>query len=147
MAYQKRKQYFIKGPIQSRYLILTVISMIVPTIVVAGGLYYLQVTLMAKELALPEIIYAHLVPVLKQINIYLAISLPIVFIVIFVYGVLISHRLAGPIFRLEKDLDRIIAGDHSVRIRFRQQDSLDSLAARINRVLDKLPQSNNMPRP
>ena len=51
-----RKQYFIQGPIQSRYLMLTIISMVVPVLFVVGGLYYLQATLMAQELALPEII-------------------------------------------------------------------------------------------
>ena len=139
MAYHKRTQYFIKGPIQSRYLILTLISMIVPTLVVAGGLYYLQSTLMAEELALPEIIYGHLIPVLKKINLYLAVALPLIFLIIFFYAVIISHRLAGPIFRLEKDLDKIIEGDHSVRIRFRSKDCLDSLAVKLNQVLDRLP--------
>lgn len=139
MAQQFRKQYFIKGPIQSRYLILTVISMIVPTLITVAGLYYLQAQLMAEELGLPESIYGHLIPVLKKVNIYLAIGLPIIFAVIFVYAVIISHRLAGPIFRLEKDLDQIISGDRSVRIHFRRKDCLDNLANKLNQVLDKLP--------
>lgn len=141
MEYKKRKQYFIKGPIQSRYLLLTVISMVVPTLVATGGLYYLQATLMAKELGLPEAIYGHLIPVLKQVNLFLAVSLPISFLIIFFYGVIVSHRLAGPIFRLEKDLDRIITGDHSVRIRFRRHDCLDSLAIKLNKVFEKLPKN------
>lgn len=135
----RRKQYFIKGPIQSRYLILTVISMVVPTVLVVATLYYLQAQLMAQELGLPESIYGHLVPVLKKINIYLAIGLPIIFLIIFFYAVIISHRLAGPIFRLEKDLDRIIAGDHSVRVKFREKDALDNLANKLNQVLERLP--------
>ena len=139
--YVKRRQYFIKGPIQSRYLILTVISMLIPTLLVAGCLYYLIATLMAQELGLPESIYGHLIPVLKKINVYLAVGLPLVFTAIFFYAVLISHRLAGPIFRLEKDLDRIIAGDHSVRIRFRTKDRLDNLAQKLNQVLEKLPKT------
>jgi len=65
MPHMMRKQYFIKGPIQSRYLILTVFSMIVPTLLVSGCLYYLIATLMAHELALPESIYGHLIPVLS----------------------------------------------------------------------------------
>ena len=143
MAYQVRKQYFIKGPIQSRYLILTLISMVVPTFLVMGGLYYLQATLMAQELALPESIYGHLIPVLKKVNLYLAVALPILFLIIFIYAVIISHRLAGPIFRLEKDLDKIIAGDYSVRIRFREKDKLDRLANKLNQVLEKLPQTKS----
>ncbi len=136
-----RKQYFIKGPIQSRYLILVLFSMIIPTLLVSGCLYYLIATLMAAELGLPESIYGHLVPVLKKINIYLAVGLPIVFAIIFFYAVIVSHRLAGPIFRLEKDLDKIIAGDHSVRIRFRAKDRLDALAYKVNQVLEKLPKT------
>ncbi|HBQ21787.1 MAG: hypothetical protein A2Z91_04735 [Deltaproteobacteria bacterium GWA2_38_16] len=141
MPHMMRKQYFIKGPIQSRYLILTVFSMIVPTLLVSGCLYYLIATLMAHELALPESIYGHLIPVLKKINVYLAIGLPIIFAIIFFYAVIISHRLAGPIFRLEKDLDRIIAGDHSVRIKFRTKDRLDNIADKLNQVLNRLPKT------
>ena len=139
--YTKRRQYFIKGPIQSRYLILTVVSMLVPTLLVSACLYYLIATLMAQELGLPESIYGHLVPVLKKINVYLAVGLPFIFAAIFLYAVIISHRLAGPIFRLEKDLDRIIAGDRSVRIHFRTKDRLDALAQKLNQVLDKLPKA------
>jgi len=140
--YKMRKQYFIKGPIQGRYLIAIVISMIVPTLLVSGCLYYLIATLMAQQLALPESIYGHLIPVLKRINLYLAVGLPIIFIAIFFYGVLISHRFAGPMYRLEKDLDEIIAGNHKVRIRFRKYDRLDNIAEKLNKVLDNLPQSH-----
>ena len=64
---------------------------------------------------------------------------PHIFPLIFFYAVIISHRLAGPIFRLEKDLDKIIEGDHSIRIRFRSKDCLDSLANKLNQVLNRLP--------
>lgn len=134
-----RKQYFIKGPIQSRYLILTLFSTIVPTLLFAAYLYYINVNVIGKEMALPESIYGTLVPALKKINVYLAIALPVFFAIVFVYAVIVSHRMAGPIYRLEKDLDRIIAGDHSVRIKFRTKDRLDNIAEKLNKVLDKLP--------
>ncbi|MBI4040282.1 MAG: methyl-accepting chemotaxis protein [Deltaproteobacteria bacterium] len=138
-AYKMRKQYFIKGPIQARYLIAMVISMLVPTLLVGAGLYYLQATLMAQQLAIPEAIWGDLVPVLNKVNWYLAIGLPIIFAIVFFYGVIISHRFAGPMFRLEKDLDQIIAGNHSVRIKFRKYDRLDNIAEKLNKVLDRLP--------
>ena len=136
---ERRKQYFIKGPLQGRYLRLLVLSMMVPTVIVTGCLYYLMFTLTANQIAFPDAVAQHLFPVLKKINWILFIGLPLIFAVIFAYGVLISHRMAGPIYRLEEDLDKIAAGDFSRRVKFRTKDRMDSLAEKMNRVLEKLP--------
>lgn len=139
--YIRRKQYFVRGDIQGRYLIMIIISAIVPALVVAGCLYYFMAQLMAQELAFPDAIYAHLVPVLKQIGYIMIIALPIIFVLIFIWGVFISHKFAGPIHRLEEDLAKILSGDLSVRIQFRKKDKLDELATQLNQVLDDLEKS------
>ncbi len=51
---------------------------------------------------------------------------------------ILSHRLAGPVYRLEKDLQDIAKGNFSIRIRFRKKDELKSIAEGINRILDEM---------
>jgi len=51
----------------------------------------------------------------------------------------ISHRLAGPIERLEKELDRVLAGDREHRIQMREKDDLRGVTERINRLLEQRP--------
>ena len=45
---------------------------------------------------------------------------------------IVSNRLAGPIYRLEKDIAKVAQGDLSVRFRLRQKDELQSLAKILN---------------
>lgn len=141
MAEQKqhivRKRYYIRGDIQGRYLFAIIVSAIIPVFLVAGCLYYLMAEMMAQELAFPDAIYAHLVPVLKKIGYIMLIGLPIIFLLILFWGIIISHKFAGPIHRLEEDLAKILGGDLSVRIRFRKRDRLENLALQLNKLLEE----------
>lgn len=132
----RRRKYFIRGEIQGRYLFMIIISAVVPAFIVAGCLYYLMAEFMAQELAFPDAIYAHLVPVLKKIGYIMLVGLPVIFGLIFIWGILISHSFVGPIHRLEDDLDKILKGDLSVRVKFRKKDRLENLAGLLNRLLD-----------
>ena len=63
----------------------------------------------------------------------------IVALILFSWRMLIlSHRLAGPIYRLEKDLADIAKGNFSIRIKFRKKDELRSIADGINKILDEM---------
>lgn len=50
----------------------------------------------------------------------------------------ISHKIAGPMFRFEKDIKRISNGDLSVKINLRQQDQLKDIAKALNLMIDSL---------
>lgn len=52
-------------------------------------------------------------------------------------SLLMTHRLAGPLFRLEDSLDRMAGGDVGFRIRFRAGDELQGLADRMNQVVSR----------
>ena len=46
--------------------------------------------------------------------------------------ILISHRLAGPLFRFQKSLDQLSSGDLTLRFNLRDKDQFKELADRIN---------------
>ena len=46
--------------------------------------------------------------------------------------ILISHRLAGPLFRFQKSLDELSSGDLTLRFNLRDKDQFKELADRIN---------------
>jgi len=134
----KRKKYFIKSGLQTRYLKVIILAVALPTFLFAFCLYYLMFYLMEEQLGIPESIAYNLGPVLTKINIILLLGLPVIIIAILWWGLFISHRIAGPVYRLEKDLDKIAKGDFSLRIKLRKKDELSSIAAGINKVLDKI---------
>lgn len=50
------------------------------------------------------------------------------------FGLLASHKLAGPVLKLERYLNAVADGDYSQRIAFRRNDHLDELAQSVNRT-------------
>ncbi len=134
----RRKRYFIKSGLQARYLRLILLAVALPTFLFAFCLYYLIFYLMAEQLGIPESIAYNITPVLGKINFILLLGLPVIAVALLLWGLLISHRIAGPIYRLEKELDKISKGDFSLRIKFRKKDELASIAEGINKVLDKI---------
>lgn len=133
-----RLRLIVPGGLQFRYLKFLFLSMAVPTLLVTACLYYLIISIVAQEIGFPEAIASALFPAMHRINILLAIGVPVVFLIILLIGLFFSHRLAGPVFRLEKELERIAKGDTSSRIKFRKTDEFAGVAQGINKVLEHI---------
>ena len=133
-----RFNLFTKSPLQFKYLMLIIIAMLVPTLIMGSYLYYFIFTIMAEQLAIPEIIAINLIPVLNKVNVMLIVSLIPLFILLFLWGLIVSHRFAGPLERIEKDIDKILEGDTSVRFKVRDKDDMKSIVDKLNKLLDKL---------
>ena len=52
-----------------------------------------------------------------------------------------SHRIAGPLFRVQKALQALIAGDYGHRIRLRRWDRFREFEGLINELAEKLERS------
>jgi methyl-accepting chemotaxis protein len=50
----------------------------------------------------------------------------------------ISHRIAGPLYRLEKDIAEVNNGNLNVEIRVRKKDELQELAKSLNQMLKSI---------
>ena len=135
---ERRKGYFIKSRLQIRYLRLILVAIILPVFLFSACLYYLVFYLMAEQLGIPESIAYNITPVIKKINLILLFGVPIISAVILFWGLLISHRIAGPLYRLEKELDRISKGDFSLRLKIRRNDELGPIVKGINKILDEV---------
>ncbi|MBC7741760.1 MAG: hypothetical protein H7061_06170 [Bdellovibrionaceae bacterium] len=70
---------------------------------------------------------------------YLSIILPIlVNILIGIYLLLfISNRFAGPLFRLERELDKYIENGGKLQVHFRENDNLKALAHKVNLAFER----------
>lgn len=134
-----RKRFFTRRITQRRYLVLLLVSMLVPLVVVGGCLYYLIFMVMADQLGIPESIAINLFPVIQKINLVLLVAVPPVILVMVLWGVFLSHRFVGPLDRLEDELDRMAEdSDYSRRITLRKNDDLKPIADRINKLLDAI---------
>jgi len=62
----------------------------------------------------------------------------IIMILIMVIGIFYSHRMAGPIYRMEQDIKKVLAGEKDLRIKVRKKDKFKELAELINKLIQKL---------
>lgn len=135
-----RSKWFMRHPIQAKYLLLVLLAMLAPMLLIGFCFYTLVFDLLARQLMFPEAIFANLVPVIERVNAVLALTLPALSLIILWCAIVLSHRFAGPIERIEGDLDRVLAGETQHRIRLRKDDDLKGVADRINALIRKLPQ-------
>ena len=133
-----RKFYLVRNRLERHYLRLIALSIILPTLLTGGCLYYIIFNLMAEQLGIPEVVAYHLLPVVDKVNIFLVIALPIVFVILLAVGLILTRKLVGPIGRLEREVDEIVAGNLSKRLKLRKDDELKPLIDDINILLDKL---------
>ena len=61
----------------------------------------------------------------------------VIFLVLaFLIGILYSHKLAGPIYRVEKSIMALIHGQSDFKIKLRKKDEFKNLADTFNRLID-----------
>ncbi|MFA6321757.1 MAG: HAMP domain-containing protein [Candidatus Omnitrophota bacterium] len=134
-----RTKYITGSRIQMHYLVLLMVSIIVPLVFSVACLYYLVFKIMAEQLGIPEYIALNLFPVIHKINMMLLIGMPPLFLVLIAWGIVLSHRFAGPIERLERELKRIAhSKDYKIRLRVRKGDDVKPIADAVNELLNSI---------
>ena len=134
-----RTKYLTGSHIQMKYLGLLMLSMVVPLVFVGGCLYYLIFSIMAEQIGIPEYIAHNMFPVISKVNLILLIGIPPLFALLMLWGVVLSHRFAGPVERLEGELKNVTEHEHySHRIKVRRNDDMKPIVDSINGLIGKL---------
>lgn len=90
---------------------------------------------------LVEFNFQRTIPGLKRYEIVLPpvlINNLLLMVIIIIVGIFYSHRIAGPIYRMEQDIMRVLSGERNVTIRLRKKDKLKPLAEQINKLIHEL---------
>ena len=130
----RRRQYLVNKPTQLRYMSLVAI----PLVVLLGGLYYLIYYSVFSQMMIPEAIAGTLLPAMKKVNMVVFLTAPVLLFVILRAALIYSNRIVGPIPRVERQLDKVIAGDYSVRLKARDGDDLRVFIDKVNTILERL---------
>src|SRR3989338_6273662 len=134
-----RKFYLVQNRLESHYLRLLVLSLVLPTLAVGVCLYYLIFYLLAQQIGIPEAVAEQLSPVVEKLNIFLLVAIPILFAVLISIGIFLSRKLAGPIERLENELDEIVENNlMSRRLKLRKDDELKPMIDDVNILLERI---------
>jgi len=133
----RRRRYIVKSGLQFRYIGLVFALAVLASIVTGWTVFATGWSFFGEKLAnvYPQ---ARLVYVLRAINLALIRNLLLVSPLIFILGLLFSHKIAGPVYRIERTLAEISRGNLALRIKLRQGDELSGLAEIINNMTENL---------
>ncbi len=133
----RRRSYLVEKKFQLRFAGMIILFMFAVALFSSLTMYYYIWTLLGEKLAnvYPQ---GRLVGILKSANLILFTRLGLITPLVFVIAIVLSHRIAGPIYRIKKTLDEISKGDYAKRLHLRKTDELKDVADSINRAIDKL---------
>jgi signal transduction histidine kinase len=135
---QKRRQIIVNPKVQYKLLLLILISVLIPTLLTFLSLFFLIQSLVVEAQIDNEVVYSALMFLNHKVFAILLIGFVCITVLLISWSLLFIHRIVGPLFRLEKELDKMISGKKIAKIRFRKYDSFKSLAEKFNILIDRL---------
>jgi methyl-accepting chemotaxis protein len=131
-----RRKYIVKPAFQIKYLIITVVVVLLTGIIMYSCLWWG----MKKD---PELVYLSIDTwnsVFRSYTSNFIIVLAALLIAFGVDSIFIFHRIAGPLFSIERSIKSLATGDLSTVIRIRKGDELKELATSLQQMTDNLRQ-------
>jgi len=133
MAEAKRRRYIIKRAFQIKYTGIILFFIILTAVISCAAIYFAIFPYLSEKLAnvYPQ---GRLSEVIRNANYKIMISAAFLFPLAVWFGTALSHRIAGPWYRIENILRDTIGGNLASEIKLRKGDELQSLAEVINDV-------------
>lgn len=136
MNFTKRKNYFVEKKFQAKYILLTVLMLLTYTFLFVVIIFAPYMLTLYFDYPIAEKADAARVILLLHGTIWPWLGAIILFFG--VISIFISHKVAGPLFRIKKALSQVTKGDLSVVIKLRKWDDLKDLADHVNGLIEEL---------
>ena len=137
MASRKRRRYIVKRTFQIKYIGIILFFMFLTALISCGVTYFAIFPMLSEKLAsvYPQ---GRLLMIMKDVNTKILFSTGLLLPVAAWFGIMLSHRFAGPWHRLEGILEDMAEGNLTKEIKLRKWDDLQSLADAINDITNNL---------
>lgn len=130
----KRRTIFIKKGLQFRYMTLIILSVLAGLMIMAFELTFTLSDIFDNYPVLLQPLYDNF-PAIAYGFIY-KIVIYVVFVVLI--SAILSHKMAGPVYRFEQTCKAIAKGDFSQRVHLRKGDDLTDLQDEFNKMMDRV---------
>ncbi len=135
----QRKRVYIDKSFQLSFIVKFI------SILIVGGVISIGLTMMTtRETLTTSFMNSRLVientswAIMPSVIFTTLITTAVVGIVVVLMTLLVSHKIAGPMYRFDKDIERIADGDLKNRIFLRQGDQLTKIAGSLNQMTEAL---------
>jgi len=135
----KRRQYYISKKFQTRFILRFFLILVLGGVVTVGlTLLNTQDTLTSTYVDSRLVIQSTSLAIMPSVIFTTLLTTGILGVVAVLVTLLASHKIAGPIYRFEKDIQQVGEGDLRHRIRIRKNDQFQELAVSLNQMIDGL---------
>ena len=141
---KRRFKYLVDKEFQFKHLRILVLFMTFGVVIGALAVYHSLWSYMSGMGVLRHEVFA---PLINSIGLTVLLEIILLVPLCIIASIFVSHRIAGPLIRIESTLKSIVDGDFGVRIKLRKHDEFDSIAESVNSLaqrLDKLKSSGQL---
>jgi methyl-accepting chemotaxis protein len=134
-----RRQYFIKKDFQTRFIVKFILVLVIGGVISVGlTMLTTRGTLTTSYVNSRLLIQNTPLAIMPSVVLTTLITIVVVGIVIAIVTLLVSHKIAGPMYRFEKDIERIAGGDLKNHINLRKGDQFQETVKTLNSMIDSL---------
>ena len=133
----KRKQVFVLKKFQLRYIAAILLFMFIIAFITGYTVYMTAYLEFGEKLAA---VYPQglLLDIVERVNTVLFLRLLIISPIVALTGLVLSHRIAGPIVRIKKFLARLNEGHFENELKLRDKDELGDVADSLNLLVSRM---------
>ncbi|MGM0598416.1 MAG: HAMP domain-containing protein [Candidatus Rifleibacteriota bacterium] len=135
MSKQRRRTYLIKTGLQLRYMGIIISTMLMVAFGVGWIIYHTSWSQIANT---PDLTLDKLAMIFDSVNGLLTRWVVVFVFIIAILSIFVSHKIAGPVYRLEETTRIIASGDLTYQVNLRQGDELRDLQEAFNKMSDSL---------
>jgi len=139
----KRRTIFIKKALQVRYMLLIIFSVLCGLAIMTFELLATLNDLFDTYPVLIQPIYDQFLPI--AVSFFYKILIYLLFVVLI--SAVLSHKMAGPVYRFEQTCKAIAKGDFSQRVHLRKGDQFMELQDDFNKMMDRVEAEINKNKP
>jgi methyl-accepting chemotaxis protein len=140
----RRRNYFIDKKFQTKFIIKFSLIVLIASALIGALLLYLAkdsttVTIENTKVMVkrtPDFIFPIILETIVIVSIFSALA-------VIILTLLTSHKIAGPLFRIQKELELIKQGSLTPTFRIRRSDQLQELARSLSDVVTLLRNKHN----
>ena len=136
MAKHKRRRFFIDKQIQTKYIVLTILLLLLYTFLFVVILFLPYIVPLSFDYPIEEQTKAARMLLSLHTSIWPALGA--VTLIMSALSVFVTHKIAGPVYRFKKDLAEVSAGNLDITIKLREKDDLKDLAEDLNLMIKEL---------
>ena len=136
---KRRIHYMVNRKFQLEYVAIALVLMFVVAAVFVFTAYRSGWVPLVERLSAvyPQ---SMLAPILKMVTLQMAIRFLLLAPIIIIFSIYLSHKVAGPLARIEDSIREIGSGDLETRIGVRKGDEVKGLVLAINEVTENMEQ-------